>query len=172
MYTLEKHLKYLSEENSCYEQLYSVWTLNYKNLSKGLNVISSLYPHYSSHDVSHSMAIVDNIQYFLGEDRIKKLGATDTFMLLMSCLTHDIGMILSYKIVEKEWKSEGFWNVIKEFSLSGDEVIAKAAKLLIDFNGRKDEDYSWAIEVKNAVTLLTAEIFIITLPKRLNINTI
>ena len=161
MYTLEKHLKFLSEENSCYEQLYSVWTLNYQNLSKGLSVISSLYPHYSSHDVSHSMSIVENIQYFLGEDRIKKLGATDTFMLLMSCLTHDIGMILSYKIIEKEWKSDGFWNIINEFSLSGDEVIAKAAKLLIDFKfkERTENDYSWALEVKNAVTLLTAEIF-------------
>ena len=161
MYTLEKHLKFLSEENSCYEQLYSVWTLNYQNLSKGLSVISSLYPHYSSHDVSHSMSIVENIQYFLGEDRIKKLGATDTFMLLMSCLTHDIGMILSYKIIEREWKSDDFWNIINEFSSSGDEVIAKAAKLLIDFKVKEitENDYSWALEVKNAVTLLTAEMF-------------
>ena len=102
-YTLEKHLKTLSENDKDYELLYSIWDLNKKNLTNGLNTISSSFPNYSVHDISHSMTIIDNIQCFLGEERIKRLGATDTFLLLMAALTHDIGMILTYKILEEEW---------------------------------------------------------------------
>lgn len=101
-YTLEKHLKTLSENDKDYELLYSIWDLNKKNLTNGLNTISSSFPNYSVHDISHSMTIIDNIQCFLGEERIKRLGATDTFLLLMAGLTHDIGMILTYKILEEE----------------------------------------------------------------------
>ena len=93
-YTLEEHLRFLSIEDKDYEILYSIWDLNKKNLTQGLSLISSSFPHYSIHDVSHSMTIIDNIQCFLGEERIKRLSATDTFLILMAGLTHDIGMIL------------------------------------------------------------------------------
>ena len=101
-YTLEKHLKFLSEIDKDYELLYSIWGLNKKNLTQGLNLVSNTYPHYSKHDISHSMTIVNNIQCLLGEERIKRLGATDTFLILMACLTHDIGMILTYKVIEED----------------------------------------------------------------------
>ena len=71
-YTLEKHLKLLSEQDKDYEVLYSIWMLNKQNLSQGLSLISNTYPHYSKHDISHSMTIVDNIQRLLGEERIKQ----------------------------------------------------------------------------------------------------
>ena len=73
-YTLEKHLKSLSEMDKDYELLYSIWGLNKQNLTQGLNLISSAYPHYSKHDISHSMTILNNIQCLLGEERIKSLG--------------------------------------------------------------------------------------------------
>lgn len=162
-YTLEEHLKSLSIEDKDYEILYSIWDLNKKNLKQGLNLISSSFPHYSIHDVNHSMTIIDNIQCFLGEERIKRLGATDTFLILMSGLTHDVGMILMYNIVETEWKNDDFKNVLEEFANSHDSVIAKSAKLLmrIHMNKAKEDfkDFSWALNVKNAVTILTAEIF-------------
>ena len=156
-------MKSLSIEDKDYEILYSIWDLNKKNLKQGLNLISSSFPHYSIHDVNHSMTIIDNIQCFLGEERIKRLGATDTFLILMSGLTHDVGMILMYNIVETEWKNDDFKNVLEEFANSHDSVIAKSAKLLmrIHMNKAKEDfkDFSWALNVKNAVTILTAEIF-------------
>ena len=99
-------MKSLSIEDKDYEILYSIWDLNKKNLKQGLNLISSSFPHYSIHDVNHSMTIIDNIQCFLGEERIKRLGATDTFLILMSGLTHDVGMILMYNIVPVKLRKE------------------------------------------------------------------
>lgn len=180
-YTLEKHLKHLTEQDKEYEILYSVWDLNKRNLSNGLNTISASYPNYSLHDVSHSMTVIKNIQLFLGEDRIKKLSATDTFLLLMSGLTHDIGMVLTYQMLEDAWSEKAMKKVIEEFATSEDRVIADAAKLIINLHKKLDEknkekddekdkekekqkdkyeeSYEWALKTKNAVILLTAEIF-------------
>ncbi len=160
-YTLEKHLKFLSEKDKDYELLYSIWDLNKRNLNKGLNLISASYPHYSMHDYSHSITIMDNIQSYLGEERIKRLGITDTFLILMASLTHDIGMILSYKILEKEWEKNGFKSALQNFSESEDSVISKSAKLIINFktNNKPEDSFKWALEIKNAVTVITAEIF-------------
>lgn len=161
-YTLEKHLRVLSGEDKDYELLYSIWDLNKKNLSQGLNLIYSSFPHYSAHDITHSMTIINNIQCLLGESRIKSLGATDTFLLLMACLTHDIGMILTYKIIEEEWEKETFKEVLEKLSDSDDSVIAEAAKLLLRKNkdkGYDDNNFKWALEIKNAVVVLTAEFF-------------
>ena len=69
-YTLEKHLKYLSDNDKEYELLYSIWDLNKKNLTQGLNVVSANYPNYSLHDSSHTYSIIDNIQSLLGLERI------------------------------------------------------------------------------------------------------
>ena len=161
-YTLEKHLKSLSEMDRDYELLYSIWGLNKQNLAQGLNLVSNAYPHYSKHDISHSMTIINNIQCLLGEERIKRLGATDTFLILMACLTHDIGMILTYKIIEEEWKNDSFKEILTKMADNNDSIIAESAKLLLDksnTNDSKQDNFKWALEIKNAVTILTAEIF-------------
>lgn len=162
-YTLEEHLKSLAYEDKDYELLCSIWELNKRNLTQGLNLVSSSFPHYSIHDANHSMTIIDNIQCFLGEERIKRLSATDTFLILMAGLTHDIGMILMYSIIEDEWQHNDFKNVLEKFSNSDDYVIANSAKLLIKIHQQKAKedlkDYGWALKVKNAVVILTAEIF-------------
>lgn len=163
-YTLEKHLKYLSDNDKDYELLYSIWDLNKKNLTQGLNAVSIYYPNYSLHDVSHTYSIIDNVQSFLGEERIKRLGATDTFLLLMAGLTHDIGMILTYKMIENEWGKNDFKNTLNDFSLNDDLIISDAAKLLLNSYEHKDDKngagtFTWALEIKNAVTIITAEIF-------------
>ena len=164
-YTLEKHLKCLSDNDKEYELLYSIWDLNKKNLTQGLNVVSINYPNFSLHDASHSYSIIDNIQSFLGTERIKRLGATDTFLLLMASLTHDIGMILTYKMIEKEWAKSDFEKMLENISNSEDMVVSNAAKLIMRFYKEKPhkcDDYDgfkWALEIKNAVVIITAELF-------------
>ena len=159
-YTLEKHLKLSAEQDNDYELLYSIWKLNKQNLMKGLNLVFNNFPHYSAHDISHSMTIVNNIQCILGEERIKKLGPTDTFLILMACLTHDIGMILTYNIIEEEWSREDFKEVLNRLAGDNDVVLANAAKSLLNITQKQHNDnYRWALEIKNAVILITAELF-------------
>ena len=162
-YTLEKHLKTLASEDHDYDILASIWELNRSNLKEGLATIKSNYPHFSDHGIAHSNKIIDKIQCFLGEQRIKELGATDTFLLLMAGLTHDVGMILTYKMIEKVWSSEEAKDIVESLTQNEDKKISDAAKLIL--KGREaikkesEDNLIWALEVKNAVTIITSEIF-------------
>lgn len=168
--TLEGHLMQFNNQKE--KSLSATWIVNKEKLSHVLSLISSSFPTYSAHDASHSDTIIENIERLLGNN-IKKLGATDTFMLLMAAYTHDLGMYLSYKTIEEKWNEEGFAKKINELENHRDYQIAQAARLLRetrnlfnkptrDNNDTRDEDKDsmlWALEIKNAVTLLTIELF-------------
>lgn len=162
-YTLEKHLKTLASEDHDYDILASIWELNRSNLKEGLATIKSNYPHFSDHGIAHSNKIIDKIQCFLGEQRIKELGATDTFLLLMAGLTHNVGMILTYKMIEKVWSSEEAKNIVESLTQNEDKKISDSAKLILkgreSIRRENEDNLIWALEVKNAVTIITSEIF-------------
>lgn len=162
IYTLEKHLENLSLKTESGKILNAIWDLNKKNLCAGLNMVETYFPHYSRHDYTHSLKLINNIQRFLGEARILTLGATDTFLLLLSALTHDIGMILTYDLIEGKWSSEEMQKNLQSLSQNSDIVVANAAKYILSFNSdeiKKSTNYKWAIELKDSVTILTAELF-------------
>ena len=110
-YKLETHLKLLCENNPEYENLYSSWGLNkttYKNI---LGTIQINYPHYSLHDATHSESIITNIEMILGEERIKRLSPTDTWLILNCAYLHDFGMVLLYSNIEREGQLMIFKNI-------------------------------------------------------------
>ena len=158
-YSLEKHLEAICNDDKDYAVLLAVWRLNKENLSAALRNVASMFPHYSQHDLSHSIKILDNIQRLLGRDRVESLGATDTFLLLMSALTHDLGMYMTYEMVEKKWKEPEMKKLLETYADSSDKQIAAAARLLLNRSTRPDkpaDGYRWALEIRNAVTLILA----------------
>ena len=50
------------------------------------------YQHYSRHDVTHSVKILEAIQLILGQERVNMLEAGDLWLLLESAYFHDIGI--------------------------------------------------------------------------------
>jgi len=163
-YTLEKHLEESSKFNSQFEILNAIWKLNKKNLSKALNNVHQFFPHYSLHEQSHSNNIVNNIESFLGEKRIKRLSPTNTWLILMASFTHDLGMIVFQDLVEKEWLSEEFQTYLNGLKYNTDlDLKSSAEKLLIFQNITKEEPDNpdlqniTPIEIRNAVTLVVAE---------------
>ena len=162
--TLEGHLNSFKDLKA--QELAAAWIINKRELSKPLSTITTAFPTYSLHDASHSQTIIETIERLLGSN-IRKLSATDTFMLLMAAYTHDLGMYLSYKTIEDKWKTKDFAKKINELENHRDPQIAKAAKLLRETrekinttaNNSSDDTMLWALEVKNAVTLLTIELF-------------
>lgn len=162
--TLEGHLNSFKDPKA--QELAAAWIINKRELSEPLSTITTAFPTYSLHDASHSQTIIETIERLLGNN-IRKLSATDTFMLLMAAYTHDLGMFLSYKTIEDKWKTKDFAKKINELENHRDPQIAKAAKLLRETqekinttaNNSSDDTMLWALEVKNAVTLLTIELF-------------
>lgn len=159
-YSLEKHLEASCAADPDYNLLLDAWRLNKKNLPNALSTIASYFPHYSRHDDSHSMTLLDNIQRLLGRDRVERLGPTDTFLILMAGLTHDLGMYMSYTFLEEEWAKPEMVDLLKAYASSADKQIAGAANLLLNQRLRPDDPakgFKWALELRNAVTLIIAQ---------------
>ena len=89
---LERHLKNLAESYPEVGELHSLWLLLRKRIEEELVHSGSIFVNYSLHDGSHSRSIIRAVECFLGEERICRLSATDTFMLLACIYSHDYGM--------------------------------------------------------------------------------
>lgn len=164
-YTIEKHLEETAKVNPKFEVLDAIWKLNKRNLSSALSNVSQYFPHYSLHEKSHSNTIISNIESFLGEERIKRLSATNAWLILMSTFTHDLGMVVFQDLIEKEWESEDFQNFLKEIGEWDDVAMKESSQILLNLQdlskGKKNENI-WTsdltpLKVKNSLTLAIAE---------------
>ncbi len=90
--TLEKHFENLAQSYPTVRELYSLWLLLRKRIEEELTHSTGIFVNYSLHDGSHSRSIIQAVERFLGEERICRLSATDTFMLLVCIYSHDYGM--------------------------------------------------------------------------------
>ncbi|MDN5109117.1 ATP-binding protein [Aliarcobacter butzleri] len=90
-------------ENKLYEKtkdtqseiLYAQWNYDKKVIPTALQLVSNLFPHYSLHDESHSITIINNIVRILGKENIDKLSSIDLWLILEASYCHDIGMVVS-----------------------------------------------------------------------------
>ncbi|NFJ57197.1 hypothetical protein FC839_05195 [Clostridium botulinum] len=161
LYTLENHLEEKCKFDEAYIDLYSTWKLNKKTLKQILKTIIFNYPHFTEHDDNHSNTIITNIEMLLGEERIKTLSATDTWMILQCAYLHDFGMAILYKKVEEVWQSQEFKDYIEE-KKSYDLVIKEAAEYIENMGIKlqnKEEEVIWPLKIKKYVTRIIADYF-------------
>ena len=71
------------------------WEFDKKNIPNALKAIAVVFPHYSLHDESHSVSILNNIVKMLSEDVVSKLSCTDLWLLLEAAYCHDLGMVVT-----------------------------------------------------------------------------
>ncbi len=135
-FTLEEHFKNLGDKYDQVNEVYCLWTLLKKDISEKLGSVYRVFPYFSRHDASHSRTIITNIELFLGEERIRALSATDTFMLLICAYTHDYGMALELEeILEilSDTRNE-FKNHLKN------HINSDSAKRLIEYYNKDASD--------------------------------
>lgn len=161
-YKLEQHLTEICKENPTYINLLSVWNINKKMCQDALSTVVINYPHYTRHDVSHCEAIITNIEMLLGEEAIRLLSPTDTWLLLHAAYLHDIGMVIECKRIEDNWESKEFQDYLHAAENSLDDSLAENAKLINSFEEKRDKGKSvlaWPVRVRYAVTLLIADYY-------------
>lgn len=87
--------------------LYNQWMSDKETLTVALEAIGTVFPHYSRHDGSHSVAILNNIYKVLGRSFIERLSDTDLWLLLMAAYCHDLGMVvLAKRLTEPEFSGK------------------------------------------------------------------
>lgn len=161
MLTLETHLKEQSLINKGNLQIYNLWVQLKDQITDKLKAVANHFPHFSEYGASHSINICAQIERFLGEDRIKKLSASDTWMLLMAFYGHHIGMALRYHDIIDFCYSEEFKSKLHKLTHSNSSDISNAAKRLVEFdkfssdkNRSVKEAYVKSINVLNDVLLI------------------
>lgn len=133
------------------------------------------YQHYSRHDVTHSISILEAIEMLLGKERVDLLSAGDLWMLLECAYMHDLGMNLNYKELLELWENNQEFKKYLENALAEDSGISQGAikykqldNLLHDrekiegISHLKDEAVlewkeSWPLELERELTVLVAE---------------
>lgn len=77
------------------------------------------FQHYSRHDESHAVSILESIEMLLGKDRIDKLSIGDLWLLLECAYFHDMGMSMNYDELVFLWRED------RDFKKYIDESIEK-----------------------------------------------
>lgn len=112
--TLERHFENLAQSYSEAQEIYSLWSLLKKRIEEQLVHSSGVFANYSLHDKSHSLSVIQSVERLLGEERIRKLSVTDTFMLLVCIYAHDYGMAQTFNKVYDILGSVRFKEFVEE----------------------------------------------------------
>ncbi len=66
------------------------------------------FPSFTDHSLLHSLTVLEFCNQIIGREQVKKLGALECYVLIMSCYLHDIGMGISEGALEKYSKEIDF----------------------------------------------------------------
>lgn len=129
------------------------------------------FQHFSRHDSSHSVNILEAIEMLLGKDRINMLSAGDLWMLLECAYKHDIGMTLTYEELVNLWKKTDFKKYIEDrlytelqddreaalFYIQMDNLIRNRDQMEgIETERRQNIAESWEVELERCLMYLAA----------------
>lgn len=151
----------------------------YTDLTK---TIEFEFTHYSLHDVSHSISILQYIYMLLGKDKIDSLSVGDLWLLLEVAYSHDIGMSVTYSDLIEIWSDKNsVKRIVKKIANTSDksatEVYNRISKCLEDElsceNFKKEDKYDflkshtyWPLELRKAVTYINSEYIRLKHPER------
>lgn len=127
------------------------------------------FQHYSRHDVTHSVKILEAIELILGTERVDKLNAGDLWLLLEAAYFHDIGMAVTYEDLIEIWDSKDFHKYLesgmvqadadlreaKDWYVQMDNLVHDREKLLrIENEDEIEFEKNWPIELERKLLLL------------------
>lgn len=158
--TIEEQLKAYSETPNHTDRhriLWHAWNQDKHWLSQLLELTMASFSTYSRHNESHAKSILHNIERVLGENRIKKLSATDCFIILHTAYLHDIGMCITADDRKKAITSEEFKDFLNNIASGNDNDLKKAETELMrtcypDYEGndslQKEQIFNKKMEAK------------------------
>ncbi len=178
---LEKRFEELSKLNDDNKKLFGIWYVLKQQFIQMLDGVTQYFPHFSLHNETHSKTICQQIERFLGKERIDKLSVSDIWLLLMSFYCHDIGMALKYNDIKKFFDNK-FEDILKDNSNIKNPDILKAIERIKTFsmnNCKSINNYKQSIQYFNDIRLLIenhfrsshaerSQIYIVDLMEKIN----
>lgn len=133
-YGLEDHLYSCSTEREDFRLLQSSFETDKNKYTHQTAATAMSSGHYSLHDATHSKAIITIIEKLLGEEQIRKLSPTDTWLILELAYSHDIGMYLSEEDIKDTWKTDAFLEYLIYTFENGSTDLREAAGAFLSSN--------------------------------------
>lgn len=115
----EEECEFLANGNSILNE----WRQRKEQYISYTNTIIFDYQHFSRHDVTHSLKILESIELVIGRDRISSLSAGDLWLLLESAYFHDIGMAVTYTDLAEIWTSDEFKQFLNSAEVKNDPEL-------------------------------------------------
>jgi len=109
-----ENLLYKKTKDTQSQILHTQWNYDKKIIPEILQTISTIFPHYSLHDETHSITIINNIVRVLGKENIAKLSAIDLWLILEASYKHDIGMAITAEDIKNTLKSKNFMDFFRD----------------------------------------------------------
>lgn len=140
--------------------LYAQWNFDKRVIPSALQAVSNLFPHYSLHDESHSISIVNNIVRIIGIDNLEKLSAIDLWLILEASYYHDIGMVVSADKLNEAINSGEFPQFLEQIKQDNKNSLYETANLFDVVEGKiKFKNDNFSLEVLDGIKYLLAEFF-------------
>lgn len=129
------------------------------------------FQHFSRHDASHSISILETIELVVGEKRIVALSRGDLWLLLEAAYSHDLGMALTGEEMSALWRQKEFKDYILDcLNRTGIEQQTAAGyykqmdnllhhKPQTEGNGIEAVSFTecWPVQIANYVKLLVCD---------------
>lgn len=135
-----------------------------------LDTVSIDFQHFSRHDDTHSINILEAIEMLLGKARVDMLSAGDLWLLLECAYAHDTGMALRDEEIRNLWKDDPkFQTYIKHALEHADDPNHKQARLyrqidnLLSGNSGSEEigkeffSKEWPADLSQSILLLMSD---------------
>lgn len=150
------------------------WRYHKSQYSKIIDTTLYDFQHFSRHDASHSISILEAIELAVGEERIVSLSRGDLWLLLESAYSHDLGMALTGEDMSELWCKQEFREYIldclgrkgldqqkaAEYYKQMDNLLHEKAQLEgMDEGSNKAVSFAecWPAQIENYVTWLICD---------------
>lgn len=136
------------------DKVLNEWRKRKEQYTSYTNLIIFDFQHYSIHDMSHSVKILEAVELMLGRERVDFLGAGDLWLLLETAYFHDIGMAVTYDDLIEIWESDDFKKFLESTAVQSDPDLRNARNLYVQMDNLvHDRDKMYRIENENEILL-------------------
>lgn len=150
------------------ERIRTAWENDKALYTDLIKTIEFEFMHYSLHDASHSINILQCIYMLLGRRKIDKLSVGDLWLILETSYSHDIGMATCYNELKEFWTdTEKVEELVTKISYTSDADVIDMYRKIKDHLDSEDIDLKtinilkehseWPLEIRKAVTYINSE---------------
>lgn len=174
---IEQRFELLAAQKTDGKKLVTKWESDKSVYTSYTDTTVFDFQHFSMHDKSHSIRILQNIELLLGRSRVDRLGVGDLWLLLQAAYFHDIGMSLTSEDVDALWEKDSkFRAFLKERLTEGrygdnvelydaieyytkvDQMLNQKADFETAWKGDLEEPMpGWPIQLTHSVQYIIAE---------------